>query len=885
MSTRRRQPRDFNSEINAHLELESERLRSEGLSESAARAAAHRSFGNLFHAEERFYESRRWLAWDHLRQDLRYAIRGLRKSPAFAVVAILTLALGIGANTAIFSMVDTLILRPLPVHDPQSLVFLAFPRDAAHFDPEFSVAEFHQLRDQTHELFSTVNAMVVGGLSSPSRRASGLTVDGITQPVQALFVSGGFFSMLGIQPYLGRFILPSEGETPGGDPVVVLSYRYWKARFHGDPGVLNKRAMVNGHPVTIIGVGPKDFLGPTPIVEMQIYLLLGMLTAEEGNSVYLSDPRARNLIIVGRLAPGISIDRANSALASFGQQLIAEYPRPGITNALRARSLRPPGLVNGPNPFPALAALFLTLAGLVFALACVNVANLSLVRAAARTREMAVRAALGGGRARLAIQVLAEILLLAILGAGAGMLVGSAALRAVASATTNSDLPLVAEFPFNAHVFAYGLAIAIFAAAIIGIVPALRASSGDLNSVLRQGGRTSTPRTQRARSALVAAQIACSLTLLIIAGLFVRSLKNAQQADLGFDLTNVLNVTLDPGEIGYTQAQVTQFYEQLLARVRSLAGVQSASLAINVPFSDNAFSDTISVPGLVPQRGEEFHAEVNSVSTAYFATMKIAVLEGRDFTAADTPSSPRVALINQAMADRFWPGVNPVGHQFTRGSDPAHPIEIIGLVRNSRTEDSYSAFSPVFYVAASQTLIAAAQTLQIRTAGSPQALAPQILTLLRELDPAVPVVHTRTMADAMTDGLLLFNLGAQLTGALGLLGLALAVVGIYGVMTFAVGQRTQEIGVRMALGAQRKSVLWMISRQGILILAIGLSLGLLVALAVGRLVGEFLVGVGPADPLTFISVSLLLSFVALAASCLPARRATRVDPVVALRYE
>jgi predicted permease len=883
----RRADVDLDQEVHSHLEmLTAENIRA-GMSPDQAQRAARIELGGIEQVKEQVREERlgNWL--HSVIFDCRYGLRQLRKNPGFAVAAVLTLALGIGANTAIFSMVDTLMFRPLPVHNPRELAFLAFPRDASHFEPEFSGPEFRQTRDQ-RGVFSDVNAMILGGLSGPAGRSDGLTVDTITRPAQTLFVTGNFFQMLGIRPYLGRFILPSEGNMPGGDPVVVLSYRYWKARFRSDPGIINKVAFVNGQPVTIVGVAPKGFLGPTPLIEMEAYLPLGMMTVETGGSTaFLTDTGTRDLLIVARLAPDVSIERANAALAPLGPQLAKQYPRPGVGTALQVRPLRPPGLLNGPNPLPALAGLFLTLAGLVLALACLNVANLSLVRAAGRQREMAVRAALGGSRSRLIRHMLSETVLVALFGAAAGMIAGTLALRALSSAATATDLPLVFEFPFNARVFVYALSIAVLAAAIVGIIPALRASSGSLSNILHEGGRSSTARSQRMRTALVAAQVGGSLALLIVAGLFVRSLRGAQHSDLGFDPRNILNVRLDPGEIGYTQTQGKEFYSQLLDRVRALPAVQSASLAMTVPLGDSVQGDEITIPGYVPQRGEQLHAGYNAVSSDYFKTMKIAVLRGREFFDSDAESSPRVALINAAMAERFWHGADPVGRRFNRGGDPQRAIEIVGVVGNSRTEDPYSPYVPAFYVPISQSY-PSAQTLQIRTAGPPQAIAPDVLAVVRAIAPAAPVLSVRTMTDAVANGangLMLFNVGAELTAALGLLGLILAVVGIYGVMAYAVRQRTQEIGVRIALGAQRTSILWMVSRQGIAIVGIGLALGLLIAVAVGRLMGDFLVGIGPTDPLTYLTVSLLLTFIALAACYVPARRATGVDPMVALRYE
>ena len=885
---KRKFEQEMGEELRDHVERQTAANVAAGMTPEEARRQARLQIGAVEGVKAECREQRCGFWLESLWSDIRYGLRVLRKSPGFTAVAVLTLALGIGANTAIFSMVDALILRPLPIHNPRQLTFLTFPRDATHFEAIFSATELREIREQTSGVFSDVNGIVLGGLSGPTSRSDGLTVKGITRPVQTAFVSGEFFQMLGIQPYLGRFILASEGNAAGGDAVVVLSYRYWERRFHGDPSVVNRSAFVNGHPVTIVGIGPKGFHGPTPLIEMEAYLPLGMKTVETGgNGSFLTDPRARDMLILARLLPGMSLARANAALSPVGEHLAKEYPRPGIGTTLQARSLRPPGLMNGPNPLPKLAALFLILAGVVLVLACLNLVNLLLVRAATRQREFAVRAALGGGRIRLLRHLLSETMLLACAGAGAGMLVATVALQALSStAVTASDLPIVFEFPFDARVFAYAMCIAVLSAVLVGILPALRVSRGNLGTILHDGGRGATGRSQRTRGALVSVQVSGSLALLIVAGLFARSLRNAQNADPGFDPRNVLNVKLDPGEIGYTQSQAIEFYDQLLARVRALAGVQSASLSAGVPLSSYGFrEDSIAVPGYVPRTGEHLSANYDAISPGYFTTMGIAIVDGRDFGASDGGSSPHVAVINQAMADRFWPHMDPIGRSFHREGDSQHAIEIVGVARNSKIEDVWEPYTPVFYLPLSQSY-ASDQTLQIRTAGPPQAIAPAILSIVRGLASAAPILSIRTMTDAIAGGdLQLFDIGAELTGALGLLGLTLAVVGMYGVMAYAVGQRTQEIGVRIALGAQKSSILWMISRQGLAIVTIGLGIGFAIALAVGKLLAEFLVGVSSTDPLTYVVVSTVLAVVALAACWIPARRAMKVDPMTALRYE
>jgi predicted permease len=784
--------------------------------------------------------------------------------------------------------VDWLLLRPLPVQNPAQITFLAFVRNGDNFDTQFSYPEFQEVRGQSAGVFSNVAALMFGGLAGAQTGPDGLTVNGITEPVQTVFVTGNFFSMLGIQPHLGRFILPSEGAVAGADPVVVLSYRYWQSRFRADPSIVGRAASINGHPVTIVGVAPKGFLGVTPIFEMQAYLPLGMATVETGNETgFLGDPKARGLTVLARTGSGIRIEQAQSALSIFGQRLFKQFPRTDERDILRVIPLRPPGIINGTNPMPRIAGLFLALAGLVLILACINVANLLLVRVAMRRREMAVRAALGAARLRLIRQLLTESLLLALLGCFGGILAGLAASRALSSVPWQSELPFVLDFQFDWRVFAFAFAVALFTALLVGIVPALRVSRGALGEILHEGGRTSTVGRQRFRSALVAVQVAGSLALLIVAGLFVRNLRSVQHADLGFDPQHVLNFTLDPSEIGYTPVQGQTFYKELLARARSLPGIQSASLASLVPLGETVLGDDIDVPAYqVPKDQPAPSAEYNSVSPGYFQTMGIPLLRGRDLSDADDEDSPRVAVINQAMADRFWPGQSPLGRLFTMSSDSKHSIAVVGVVKNSRMADLYSPIEPLFYRPLAQNY-SSVETLQVRATSPPQTTIRAILAISASLAPSMPALGVRTMSEALngSNGLFFFQIGAALVAVLGSLGLILAVVGVYGVMSFSVSQRTHEIGIRVALGALPRQILWMICRQGLLITAVGLAAGLLAAMGIAQLIRDFLVGVTPTDPLTYAGVSVLLAVTVFVACYIPARRATRVDPMVALRYE
>ncbi|HWY22028.1 MAG TPA: ABC transporter permease [Candidatus Acidoferrum sp.] len=823
-----------------------------------------------------------------LMQDFRYALRQMRKSPAFFLVVVLTLGLGIGANTAIFSMVDWLVLRTLPIAHPEEMHFLAFSRPGEHSEVEFSYPEFLDIQKQTTDVFSGLTPFIFGGLAGEQNSQSGLTADGTTQAVQTAYVGGDFFSVMGLTPAAGRFILSSEGKAVGADPVVVLSYSYWQNRFSADPAIIGKAVSINGHPVTIIGVAPKGFLGPTPILETQAYLPLSQFMIERGIAGdFLANPKARSMEAIARVKPGAEIKQVQSKLAVVGQHLLKQFPRDRGIGELGASPLRGPGIIAGENPFPKLAALFLILATLVLALACVNVANLFLVRAAARRREMAVRAALGAGSGRLVRQLLTESLVVAALSCILGALLGSAATRLLGSINMQSELPLVFDFAFNWHVFAYAFAVAAFTAAFVVVVPAARVRHGNLREVLHEGGRTSTGGRQRLRDILVAAQVGGSLTLLIVAGLFVRSLRGVQRADLGFDPVHVLNVTLDPNEIGYTEAQGRAFYRAVLERTRALPGVESASLASVVPLSDSVQGSDLAIPGYVTSTDQQApHAETDAVSPNYFATMRITLKSGRDFTDADNENSSRVVVINQAMADRFWPGQDVLGKSFALTSDLKRPVTIVGVVQNSRMSQLYGVFEPIFYLPVTQSYVST-ETLQIRSERNTQDAVAEVRSIAQSLAPAIPLYGVRTMTEALHggNGLLFFELGASLAAGLGLLGLILAVVGVYGVMSYAVSQRTQEIGVRIALGAQKRDILQMIGSRGAVIVASGLTVGLLAALAVGRLVSDFLVGITPSDPITYVGVSFLLAMVACLATYIPTRRATKVDPMVALRYE
>ena len=816
-----------------------------------------------------------------LLQDIRYGVRMLTRNPGFMIVAIITLALGIGANTAVFSMVDGILLRPLPVQDPAQITVLAYQQQKGSIHTQFSVAAYRDIRSQSSEVFSDVFAYQVD--------LDGLSVDGKADRIVTSYVSGNFFSALGIRPEVGRFILPSEGETLGADPIMVLSYSYWKTRFGGDPAIVGRKVSVDGHPITIVGVAPRGFVGIFPFLSIQGYLPLGMLEMGGAPEDFMTNRQIRNLPVLGRLRPGTRLQEAQASLSVIGRRLSQQYPEVEKDLSLQVY----PELRARPQPDPnntllVISGLFLSLTALVLLLACVNVANILLVRATVREREMAIRAALGAARFRLVRQLLTESVLLALLGGIGGIFLGYWGSSALASLNFQTDLPVHLDFGFDWRVFGYATAAAMLTGIIVGLLPAIRASRGNLAAILHEGGRGVVGGKNRLRTGLVVAQVAGSLVLLIIAGLFARSLGKAQNTNLGFDPDHVLNLTMDPLEIGFNQQQTRDFYKSVLTRVGSLPGVVSASTATATPMGYYNNNDTLTIEGYQPPAGQPLpSATYNIISIDYFRTMQIPMLRGRAFTDADGENAQYVAILSESMAKKFWPDADSIGRQFQMNTDAKHSMVVVGVVKDVRYQGVTGVVAPVFYAPFVQHQPGnSLQFLQVRTGAAPETMIPEIERAIQSLAPQLPVFDVETMRQALytLNGLLVYRVGAGLAAVLGVLGLILAIVGVYGVVSYAASQKTHEIGVRMALGAQPADILKMIFSQGLFIVAIGLAVGIATALAAAQVVGKFLT-VSAMDPVTYVAVSAILTAVALAACYIPARRAMRVDPMVALRYE
>jgi len=812
--------------------------------------------------------------------DLRYAARVLSKSPWFTLIAILTLAVGIGANTAIFSVVNSLILRPLPVKDPGQLVVLGFRQAHGPVLSQISYTEWENIAQQPDSPFSSI---VGYQLSS-----DGISVNGKAYGMLTNFVTANYFESLGTQAAQGRLILPTEGKIPGADPVIVLGYSFWKALLGGDPAIVGSKVLVDGRPFTVIGVAPEGFHGLASLLEASAFIPYAMESTLGENTELLTSPKTRNLQVMARLKPGISLEQARSGVGVIAQRLAQKYPDVDKELEIEVhpeRLARPE--VASASPLIAVSTLFLCLAALVLLLACVNVANILLVRGTIRQREMAIRAALGGTRARLIRSLLTESILLALGGGVAGVVLGNLFRRMIESVNLGTSLPVLIDFSFDERVFAYAFGAALLAGTLVGIVPAIRASRCDLNAVLHQAGRSVAVGRHRLRSALVIAQVAGSLMLLVVAGLFTRSMAKAQKMDLGFDPTHVVNLSMDPNTIGYRETQGRLFFQQLLDQVRSTPGVESASLAYTVPMGYYNSVSTLEIEGYVPSANQPGPISLNNMVTpGYFKTMGIPIVRGRDFTDADREDTKYVAIVNEAMAQKFWPSQNPIGRHFYRNGKLNQSIEVIGVAKDSYTNLFLSAKQPFFYLPLAQDYVSLV-TLQVRTTQAPETMMASLQKQIEALAPGLPVFNVQTMSEGLYTlaGFLIFQIGAGLTAALGLLGLLLAVVGVYGVVSYVTAQRTHEIGIRTALGAQRSDVLKMVLGQGLVIVGLGIGIGVLAAAAAGRVVRNFLVGVSPTDPLTYGVVSFVLVLIASLACWIPARRATRVDPLVALRYE
>ncbi len=816
-------------------------------------------------------------------QDIRFSIRMLLKSPAFTAIAILTLALGIGANTAIFSIANVFLFRPLPVKDADRLVAIGVQSSPTSEPYQASYLDFLDYKQAP--VFTDMTAFVLDLV--------GIGADGRADRTIVAEVPSNFFTMFGIRPAIGRLIVPGEGDQPKAGNVVVLGYSYWQRRFAGNPNVVGRSISFDGHDVTVIGVAEKKFHGPYAIVEMDAYAPIGMHDISTSDAGFFTDRSQRELHILATLKPGVTTSQAEVALQVIATRLSDQFPQTNHGQVVRVfpeRIARPE--TGSAASLPLVATVFLALVALVLMVACINVANLLLARASARQREIAIRASMGATRFRLIRQMLTESILLAVAGGAAGAVLGMWVCSALERLRPLGDFPLRFGFSFDWRVFGYVAGVAAASGILAGLAPALRTSRTNLNETLREGGRGligEGGRRHILRNSLVIAQVAGSIIVLVAAGLFVRSLTNAESVDLGYDPHNVLNVGINPALQNYDRPRAEAFYRELLRRAKTMPGVESATFAYSVPLSYYSTGGAIHAEGQVLGRDERAPGgQRNIVGPEYFATMRTPILSGRGFTEADAQSSPLVAVVNETMARHLWPNQDPIGHRFSYDGEKKKDalVTIVGVARNAKNNDLIDTPGLFFYVPITQEYNAT-HVLQLRTSVPPETLILPVEALVREFDQNLPLFDVMTMEKSLTgaNGFFLYKMGAAFAGTLGALGLLLAVVGVYGVVSYGATRRTHEIGIRMALGAQPGSVFGLVLRQAAILVSSGIAIGLLAALGVTKLLSSLLVGVTSYDPLTFAAVAFLLILAAFVACYIPAHRAMRVDPMEALRYE
>ncbi len=828
--------------------------------------------------------------------DLRFALRTIRRSPLFASIAILSLALGIGANTAIFTLMDQIMLRLLPVKDPDSLVML-YQRGNHNGSNMGDRMHSYPMYQDFQKKAAPLAEVLCRRLLSTS-----VSVDNQTERVQAEMVSGNYFSMLGVKPAAGRVFNSQEDDRVyRGHPVVVLSFDYWVTRFSHDPRVVGKKILVNNYPMTIVGVSAPGFSGLDPAVSPQIRvpILMKSVMLPEWGWLEPADRRSRWVQVFARLKPGYTVQSARAPLQGLFHQ-IREYETTlpaakdwsafsrdqflkGTMNVEQAAA----GYSQLRNSFSKALIVLMCMVGLVLLIACANVANLMIARAFARQKEIAVRLSVGASRGRLVQQLLVESLLLSFAGGLAGAALAVGMTRGLLALIPSDENPLLIRAEPDMRILLFTLGLTLVTSLIFGLVPALRASNPDLWTTLKDavGSIAGAGGSLFLRKGLVATQVALSFLLLFGAGLFVRSLQNLQSADTGFrDLDNLVTFQLSPAMNGYDAPRTMNFYQQLLENIRGLPGVKSAATASVSVLSGDEWDSSTSVEGHKFADGEDMQAFMNAFSPGYFETMGIRLVEGRDFDRRDVKEKSKVAIVNQSFARHFFGAKSAVGRHLGRGGgpNPKFDTEIIGVVADSLYEGPRAGVHRQVFV---PNWGNGAVAFYVRTAlGSPQTYS-ALRSEVKKLDAAMPVYQLKTVAAQLDQTLMTERLIALLSAGFGILATLLASLGLYGVMAFAVARRTKEIGVRMALGASQGSVIWLVLKEVMLLVGIGLAVGIPAAIGSGRYVSTQLYGIKANDPWIGGMTVILLLLVSCAAGLIPAHRASRIDPIRALRYE
>ncbi len=893
---------DLDEELRAHLEHQAEKYIQSGMSPEAAQRRAKIEFGGLDQVKEECRDAWGVRFIETLLQDLRFGLRQFRCNPGFTSVAVLTLALGIGANTAIFSLIDGLMFKSLPVDRPQQLVLYS----------DGGTRGFVGIGEGKYDIFSYPLYEHLRDNSSPFEgvAAFGTELDrlnfhvqgpGANEPAQLAWgrlVSGNYFSVLGVRAVRGRVFAPDD-DRPEAPPTAVISYAYWARRFNSDPSAIGRVLNVNGILLTLVGVTPPEFFGESvesPLADFWLPATLQPRLMPDRGSL-LEDSEVNWLNFFGRVKPDASLQEAQANVDVAFRQFLTERagPRPSAEEERRIH-VSYIKLIPGASGVSALRFLYsrplhilMAVVALVLLIACANVANILLSRGAARRKEITMRLAVGASRSRLLRQLLTESILLGLLGGAAGVLLstwGVMVLLKMVEGGTGSNPLNPAPDP---RVLGFTFTVSLFAGVLFGIVPAYRAANSDLTSSLKSGAAETARRARWNLSrSLVVSQVAVSLLLLVCAGLLIKTLRNLAMQDLGFNQEHVLEVGIDPRIAGYKQEQLNPLYQALLQRVNTVPGVRVASLSLYSPMSGDNWSGQVSVQGYLPPHSEGAECQWVRVGPDYAQTEGMTLVLGRDIGPGDAMGAPKVAVVNENFAQQYLGDQNPIGRRFSMDVPAkSYDIEIVGVVKNFKFNDPWQDIAPVALLPLAQTEGPAsyAANLEIRTKADPASLGGPVRRVIQDLDKNLPVTSIRTLSEQVNRRLNKEYLIAKLSSLFGILALVLACVGLYGVQAYGVARRSREIGIRMALGARSTQVLWMVLRGSLAVVGVGVVIGLSITLAATRFISSQLYGVNPTDLLTMAASTAVLAAVAVFASYIPARRATKVDPMVALRYE
>jgi predicted permease len=893
--------REIDEELRFHIERRTADNIAAGMTPEEAARQAHKRFGNMQNVREQSRDVRGANFGETVFQDARFGLRMLLKNPGFTTVAVLTLALGIGANTAIFSLIDHVMLRLLPVRNPQELAVLK---------GQFSYPHYQRLRD-LNKVFSGIvakHALPQLAVSIPGQSASQATGE---------LVSGSYFATLGVGAMLGRRILPEDDGAPGSSPVAVISYGFWKRAFGGALDVVGRKIIIRSGPgnagtsgldiydgaasrsgegavLTIVGVAPPKFFGDAVGTSTDVWMPIAMEPGVMPGRPWLNKDNVVWITILGRRIPGVSQDQAAAALTVLWRKILSDEAGANLTED-RRRSIAQEVLkvVSGEKGFDQLRGQFsqpleilMTVVGMVLLIACLNVANLLMARGAARRREIGMRFALGAGRARLIRQSLTESLLLGALGGVLGLLLAFAGTRVLVSLVSSGNQPIQLPLRPDFRALGFTAALSLLTTILFGLAPALRATRVRVTDTLKDAAH-GTGNRQRGGpgKALVIAQVAVAMILLISASLFLRTFYNLRNQDVGYDPERVVMVQLDPISAGYRGDDIGRVCKTILDRISALPGVRSATFSENGLFSGTESTTRVEVEGFTAGSEEGKFARFDQVGPGYFSNVGIPLLLGRGITEQDGPEAPRVAVINETMAKFYFPGSNPIGKRFYARLQKI-PLEIVGVAHDTQDHSFWEKPGRRFYVSYFQPIDGiTVANFEVRVLGNPGDFAATLRREVQAVDPQLMILRIRDLKGLMDESLVQTRLITKLTSFFGLLAVLLASIGLYGVMAYEVGRRTREFGIRLALGAQPRDVLSLVIGKGLKLVFIGSLIGLAGATAATRLVSSLLYGVTATDPMTFVGVSLLLPVVALLAIWLPARRATRVHPMVALREE